>query len=163
VNLIREATAADLEPIRAIYNQAVAETTSTWDHQQRTSADHQHWFDVKQDAGFPVLVAEDAGEVIGYASYGLFRPHAGYAWTMEHSVYVRPSHQRQGIGRALLERLIPIARERGVHALVGGLSADNVGSLALHASLGFAEVARMPQVGRKFDRWLDLVLVELVL
>lgn len=163
MSVIREATAADLEAVRAIYNQAVRETTSTWDHQERSAADHQHWYDVKHDAGFPLLVAEDAGEVIGYASYGLFRPHSGYAHTMEHSVYVRPDRHRAGLGRALLEQLIGLARERGVHALIGGLSADNVASLALHTRLGFAEVARMPEVGRKFDRWLDLVLVELVL
>jgi Sortase and related acyltransferases len=163
MSLIREATSADLEAIRAIYNQAVIDTTSTWDHAPRSAADHQHWFEVKQAAGYPLLVADEAGEVIGYASYGLFRPHAGYAHTMEHSVYVRPDQHRRGVGRALLERLVPIARERGVHALVGGLSADNTASLALHTSLGFVEVARMPQVGRKFDHWLDLVLVELVL
>jgi len=163
MSVIREAATADLEAIRAIYNQAVRETTSTWDHQQRTAADHQHWYAVKQESGFPLLVAEEAGEVIGYASYGLFRPHSGYAHTMEHSVYVRPDHHRAGLGRALLEQLIELARERGVHALIGGLSADNAASLALHTRLGFAEVARMPEVGRKFDRWLDLVLVELVL
>lgn len=163
MTLIREATAADLEAIRAIYNQAVAETTSTWDHQPRAAADHQAWYAVKQESGFPVLVAQEAGEVIGYASYGLFRPHSGYAATMEHSVYVHPGHHRKGVGRALLEQLIPLAREHGVHVLIGGLSADNEASLALHTALGFAEVARMPEVGRKFDRWLDLVLVELVL
>lgn len=163
MTVIREATLADLEAIRAIYNKAVVETTSTWDHRPRTSADHQHWYAVKQESGFPVLVAEEAGAVIGYASYGLFRPHSGYAATMEHSVYVHPNHHRKGVGRTLLAQLIPLARERGVHALIGGLSADNEASLALHEALGFAVVARMPEVGRKFDRWLDLVLVELVL
>lgn len=160
---IREATPADLEEIREIYNQAVRETTSTWDHRTRSAEDHQAWYATKQEEGFPLLVAEEAGQVIGYASYGRFRPHAGYAHTMEHSVYVHPDHQRAGLGRRLLEQLIVLARQRGVHALVGGLSADNAASLGLHAALGFSEVARMPEVGRKFDRWLDLVLVELIL
>lgn len=163
MSVIREATPADLEPVRAIYNRAVLETTSTWDHQIRSVAGQDAWYAAKQEAGCPLLVAEADGEVIGYASYGPFRPHAGYAHTMEHSVYVDPAHHRQGVGRALLEQLIAVARQRGVHALVGGLSADNEASLGLHTALGFAEVARMPEVGRKFDRWLDLVLVELIL
>jgi len=163
MTLIREATAGDLEAIRAIYNQAVLETTSTWDHATRSVAGQEAWYAVKHESGFPLLVAEESGEVIGYASYGLFRSHTGYAHTMEHSVYVHPGHQRKGLGRALLTELVELARERGVHVLVGGLSADNDASLALHASLGFTEVARMPEVGRKFDRWLDLVLVELIL
>jgi L-amino acid N-acyltransferase YncA len=82
---------------------------------------------------------------------------------MEHSVYVRPSHQGRGIGRALLVAVIEAARADGVHALIGGLSADNEVSLALHRSLGFVEVGRLPEVGRKFDRWLDLVLLQLFL
>jgi len=163
VSVLREATEDDLEAIRAIYNQAVLETTSTWDHQTRSVADQEAWYAVKAAAGFPLLVAEDAGQVVGYASYGLFRSHAGYAHTMEHSVYVHPDHHRKGLGRALLSALVDQARAHDVHALVGGLSADNAPSLALHAALGFREVARLPEVGRKFDRWLDLVFVELVL
>jgi phosphinothricin acetyltransferase len=82
---------------------------------------------------------------------------------MEHSVYVRPSSQGKGIGRSLLVAIIEAARANGVHALIGGLSADNLVSLALHRSLGFVEVGRLPEVGRKFDRWLDLVLLQLIL
>lgn len=163
MSVIREAGEADLEAVRAIYNRAVLETTSTWDHQTRSVAEQQAWYAVKVAAGFPLLVAEDSGQVVGYAAYGPFRSHAGYAHTMEHSVYVHPDHHRKGLGRALLSGLVERARQNGVHALVGGLSADNEASLGLHAALGFSEVARMPEVGRKFDRWLDLVFVELIL
>ena len=103
------------------------------------------------------------GACAAHWTYGRFRDKAGYDATMEHTVYVRADARGGGIGRALLQSLVGIARLRGVHALLGALSSENTGSLALHRSLGFVEVGRMPQVGRKFDRWLDLVWVELLL
>ena len=161
--LLRAALASDLPALREIYNDAVVNTTASWDLQPWTPAEHAEWYATKVGHGHPVLVAEVNGEVLGYAAYGPFRPKAGFAATMEHSVYVRPDAQGRGIGRALLVAIVDAARAHGVHVLVGGLSADNEVSLALHRSLGFVEVARMAEVGRKFDRWLDLVLVQLAL
>ena len=160
---IRPARPADLPALLEIYNDAVVHTTSSWDLLPWTPVEHAEWYATKAEHEHPVGVADEAGEILGYAAYGPFRPKAGYAATMEHSVYVRPQHQGRGIGRALLVAIIEAARADGVHALIGGLSADNEVSLALHRSLGFVEVGRLPEVGRKFDRWLDLVLVQLIL
>ena len=122
------------------------------------------WFADRTTGGFPVLVARDAdGCVIGYASYGPFRPHDGYARSVEHSIYVAPDAQGRGIGRALLDALVTRARQAGLHVMIGGLEAGNTASLALHAKAGFVETARMPQVGAKFGRWLTLVFVQKLL
>ncbi|CAL8972341.1 L-methionine sulfoximine/L-methionine sulfone acetyltransferase [Propionicimonas sp. T2.31MG-18] len=160
---IRPARPADLPALLEIYNDAVVHTTASWDLLPWTPVEHAEWYATKAGHGHPVLVADEDGEVVGYAAYGPFRAKAGYAATMEHSVYVRPADQGRGIGRALLEAVVAAARANGVHALIGGLSADNEASVGLHRSLGFVEVGRLPQVGRKFDRWLDLVLVQLIL
>jgi len=160
---LRPAQAADLPALLEIYNDAVVHTTASWDLLPWTAVEHAEWYATKAEHGHPVLVAEESGEVLGYAAYGPFRAKAGYAATMEHSVYVRASGQGRGIGRSLLVAIIEAARANGVHTLVGGLSADNDISMALHRSLGFVEVGRLPEVGRKFDRWLDLVLVQLIL
>lgn len=160
---IRAARPADLPALLEIYNDAVVHTTASWDLLPWTPVEHAEWYAAKAEHGHPVMVADEVGDVLGYAAYGPFRPKAGYAGTMEHSVYVRPAQQGRGVGRALLVAIIEAARADGVHALIGGLSADNEVSLALHRSLGFVEVGRLPEVGRKFDRWLDLVLVQLIL
>ncbi len=160
---IRPARPADLPALLEIYNDAVVHTTASWDLLPWTPVEHAEWYATKAEHGHPVLVADDGGAVVGYSAFGPFRPKAGYSHTMEHSVYVLPSQQGRGIGRALLVAIIEAARAEGVHSLIGGLSADNEASLALHRSLGFVEVGRLPEVGRKFDRWLDLVLLQLFL
>lgn len=160
---LREATAADLPAVLDIYNEAVRTTTASWDLEPVSLESRRRWFDDHEAAGHPVLVAEREGDVVGWAAYGRFRDKAGYDATMEHTVYVRADVRGGGIGRALLESLVGIARLRGVHALLGALSEENEVSLALHRSLGFVEVGRMREVGRKFDRWLDLIWVELLL
>jgi L-amino acid N-acyltransferase YncA len=160
---IRPAHPADLPALLEIYNDAVVHTTASWDLLPWTPVEHAEWYAAKAEHRHPIVVAEAEGEILGYAGYGPFRAKAGYAATMEHSVYVRPSSQGKGIGRTLLVAIIEAARANGVHALIGGLSADNHVSMALHRSLGFVEVGRLPEVGRKFDRWLDLVLLQLIL
>jgi L-amino acid N-acyltransferase len=160
---VRPAKADDLPALLEIYNDAVVNTTASWDLVPWTPAEHAEWYATKAAHRHPILVAVEDGEVLGYAAYGPFRSKAGYAATMEHSVYVRPSSQGRGIGRTLLVAVIEAARANGVHALIGGLSADNDVSMRLHASLGFVEVGRLPEVGRKFDVWLDLVLLQLIL
>lgn len=160
---IRPAVPADLPSLLEIYNEAVAHTTASWDLVPLTPVEHAEWYATKAEHRHPILVADADGQVLGYAAYGPFRAKAGYATTMEHSVYVVPEHQGKGIGRTLLVAVIEAARANGVHALIGGLSADNVASMGLHRSLGFVEVGRLPEVGRKFDSWLDLVLLQLIL
>jgi phosphinothricin acetyltransferase len=160
---IRPAHPADLPALLEIYNEAIEQTTASWDLRPWTPVEHAEWYATKAEHRHPIMVADADGEILGYAAYGPFREKAGYAATMEHSVYVRPSGRGLGIGRSLMVAIIEAARANGVHALIGGLSADNDVSMALHRSLGFVEVGRLPEVGRKFDRWLDLVLLQLIL
>jgi phosphinothricin acetyltransferase len=160
---VRPAQAEDLPALLEIYNDAVVHTTASWDLLPWTPTEHAEWYATKAEHRHPILVAVEDGTVLGYAAYGPFRAKAGYAATMEHSVYVRPSSQGRGIGRTLLVSVIEAARANGVHALIGGLSADNDVSMRLHLSLGFVEVGRLPEVGRKFDSWLDLVLLQIIL
>lgn len=158
--LVRDASPADVAAITAIYNHAVLHTTATWDLTASTVDDRRAWFDARTQAGLPVLVAVDPeGRVVGYASYGPFRNKAGYAATVEHSVYVTEAMRGAGIGERLVAALVDRAAAAGVHVMVGGVSADNEGSLRFHERLGFERVALLRSVGRKFGRWLDLVYV----
>lgn len=160
---IRDALPADAAAILPIYNHAVSSTTAIWNDAESDLAGREAWLAARAAAGFPVLVAEVDGAVVGYASFGDFRAWDGYRFTVEHSVYVDPARHRGGIGRALLASLIERARATGKHAMIAGIEAGNGGSLALHHALGFREVGRLPQVGAKFGRWLDLVFLQLTL
>ena len=117
-----------------------------------------------QAAGCPLLVAEHGGEVVGFAGYGAFRDNAkwpGYRLTVEHSIHVRESHWGTGVGRALIDALIERAKADGIHVMVAAVDGENDASIRFHERLGFIEVARMPQVGTKHGRWLDLVMLQL--
>ena len=161
--VIADATKADIPAIAGILNHAVLNTTAVWYDEPQTDEWMTAWFETRRAKGWPVLVARNEGRVVGYASYGEFRSRWGYRDTMEHSVYVDPSAHRGGIGRMLLTNLVGRAERNGVHVLVGGIADDNVASLALHRTLGFGEVARMPEVGQKFGKWLTLVFMQKIL
>ncbi len=160
---IRDATEADLPAILAITNQAIAETTAVWNNTPSTLEARGTWMRDRQARGFPVLVAADGADVLGFASFGDFRAFEGYANTIEHSIYVATTAQRRGVGAALLAALIARAEAMGKHVIVGGIEAGNAASIALHARAGFVEVGRLPEVGQKFGRWLDLVFMQRVL
>jgi phosphinothricin acetyltransferase len=161
---IVDATDADAEAIAAIYNRVIASSTAVFTEQPVTAEDRIRWIRQRRGDGFPVLVArDDDGQAVAFASYGPFRPWPGYALTVEHSVHVAESHRRRGLGRQLVQALIDRARAAGLHTMVAGLDADNRASRRLHEQLGFREVARMLQVARKFDRWIDLLLLQLTL
>ncbi|MDR3376918.1 MAG: GNAT family N-acetyltransferase [Ancalomicrobiaceae bacterium] len=161
--LIRDLKAADLPAMAEIYNDAVVNTTSIWNDALVDVDNRRAFVGMRRELGFPVIVAEVDGEVAAYATFGDFRSFAGYRHTVEHSIYVDKRFRRRGIARALLNSLEAEARLRAKHVMLGGISADNEASLKLHADLGFREVARMPEVGRKFDRWLDLVFMQKIL
>ena len=158
--VVRDAADADIAGILAIYNEAVANTTAIWNEAPADLASRRALVADRRAKNFPFLVADDAGEVVGYASFGDFRPFDGYRHTVEHSVYVRRDRRGQGIGRTLMVPLIASARTLGKHVMVGGIEAGNGPSIRLHESLGFTIVGRLPEVGFKFGRWLDLVFMQ---
>jgi len=160
--IVRPATLEDVPALTSIYNDLGVATTASYDLEPVPAAERLAWLWQYQKAGWPVLVAVD-NEVVGYAAYGAFRPKAGYALTVETSVYVRADHQHAGVGRALMEALIGIAREHGMHALVSLVDAENDASVKFHERLGFVTVGTLPEVGRKFDRWLSTTMQVLLL
>jgi L-amino acid N-acyltransferase len=163
---IRSATHHDLPAIRQLFNALIPTTTIAWRDEPATEDEMATWFAERQRAGHPVLVAEVDGTVAGYTCWSTFRGgprFPGYRHTVEDTIHVHRDHHRRGIGRALLQALLDLARHREVHVVVAGIDADNAESIALHAALGFSEVGRMPEVGRKHGRWLELVLMQRVL
>ncbi|WP_225728698.1 MULTISPECIES: GNAT family N-acetyltransferase [unclassified Nocardia] len=161
---VRDATTADLPAILAIHNANIATSAAIWDIEQVGIADREAWFANRTAAGQPVLVTEIDGELAGYASYGPWRPKVGYRYTVENSVYVDERFQRRGVATLLLTELLDRARRAGdVHAVIAGIESTNSASIALHERFGFVTIGRFPEVGRKFDRWLDLTLMQLTI
>lgn len=150
--------------IQAIFNDAIATSTVLYDYEPRSLETIEAWFASKEKGGYPLIGwVDEEGFLEGFASYGQFRPHAAYKYSMEHSVYVEKSRRGRGLGRRLLREVIRIAESEGVHVLVGGVDADNAASIQLHLSEGFVECARFQQIGFKFGRWLDAVFYQKVL
>ena len=160
---IRDALETDAPGILRIYNDAVAHTTAIWNDQPSSLESRLAWLKERQQSSYPVVVAADGPNILGYASFGAFRPWDGYRHTVEHSVYVDGASRRSGVGHALMDRLILHAQSMNKHVMVAGIEASNEPSLRLHARLGFVQVGHLRSVGRKFDRWLDLVFMQLIL
>ena len=159
---ILDAEPAHLPGVVEIYNQAVRDTFSIWSETETTLAQRRHWLEARQAQGFPVLVAINTDaptDTLAYASFGVFRDFPGYIGTVEHSVYVRPDAQHQGLGRALLQELVLRAQAKGLHSMVGGVDSANAASIALHQSLGFEVQGVLRGVGRKFGKTLDLAFL----
>jgi phosphinothricin acetyltransferase len=152
------------QAILDIFNEAIVNSTALYDYQPRPLASMTPWFAAKQQGHFPVIGLEDAqGQLLAFGSYGTFRAWPAYKYTVEHSVYVHRDHRGRGLGLDVMHALIDTARQRDVHAMVGGIDATNAASIALHQRLGFAHVGTLPQVGFKGGRWLDLALYQLLL
>ena len=161
---VRDATEADLPGILAIYNEVIATSTAVFSDRLVTLEERQAWFAARAGQGYPVLVAVGGdGSVLGCASFGDFRAWPGYRYTVEHSVHVRADARGRGIGTALMPPLLERAAGLGKHVVVAGIDADNAGSIRMHERLGFERAGHLRQVGRKFDRWLDLVLMQRLL
>ncbi len=157
---VRDASEADLVGMTAIYNDVVATTTAIYSSTPATLEDRRVWLTTRLSAGFPVLVAVCGQEVCGFASFGEWRgAWPGYRYTVEHSVHVAADRRGVGVGRELMGALIARAQAMGLHAMIGAVDAANASSLGFHEKLGFQRVALLPEVGRKFDRWLDLIFV----
>jgi L-amino acid N-acyltransferase len=157
---IRDATAADLPGMLEIYNDAVLTTTAVWDDSPRSASAQEQWFETRRVQGLPVLVARRGQQLAGFCSYGQFRPWPGYRFTVENSIYTHPAHRRCGVARQLLTCLIERATAQGMHCIIGSIEAQNLASIQLHAAVGYTQGAHLHQVGWKFGRWLDLVLME---
>jgi L-amino acid N-acyltransferase len=160
---IKEATEADLPAILEIYNDVIVNTTAVYDYNPHTIVMRQQWFETKQQQGFPVFVAEENGEVSGFCSIGPFRAWAAYQYTVENSIYVAAAARGRGIAKLLMPPLIEAARQLKLHTMVAGIDASNEASIALHKKFGFTEVAHFKEVGYKFNRWLDLKFLQLIL
>jgi L-amino acid N-acyltransferase YncA len=160
---LRDATAADLPAINAIYNHYVPVSTCTYQVTPESEEGRQAWFGGRKPQ-HPVIVAEDGGVVVAWGSLSPFHKREAYAGTVENSVYVHHERQRQGLGRLLMEELIRRAREfEGLHTIIAIISADQEGSVGLHRALGFEQIGLLREVGRKFGRILDVVYMQLML
>ncbi|KRQ01340.1 acetyltransferase [Bradyrhizobium pachyrhizi] len=161
--IIRPATEQDIPAITAIFNEAVANSNAIWTEKQDSEAERLAWMTARQALGYPVLVAVEGATVLGYGTFGDFRAFPGYRYSVEHSVYIHADHRGRGLGRIIVDELIAAATALGKHVMIAGIDGGNPASLRLHARAGFVEVARMPEVGRKFGRWLDLVFMQRLL
>ncbi len=157
--LVRTATEADLPGMLAIYNEIIRSSTAVYTEQEATLEDRRAWLAGRTAQGYPVLVATD-GSVLGYSTFGDFRPWPGYRRTVEHSVYVRADARGRGVGAVLVEPLFGLAAGLGKHVMVAGIDAANPASIRLHERLGFEQVGTLREVGTKFGRWLDLVFMQ---
>lgn len=161
--ILRHATKNDLQKILEIVNYSILHTTANYSYEIQTLEVQTKWFDDKISKKLPVIVADLDGEVVGFGSYGQFREKIGYQYTVEHSVYVVDNVIGKGIGSKLLTELIRLAKEQGFHVMIGAIDADNAGSIAFHEKFGFVATGTIREVGYKFDHWLDLVFMQLIL
>lgn len=159
---VRHATENDVPAMLEIYNEIILNTTAVWHNEPHTLQMRQEWFALKQEQGYPVFVAEQNSVLTGFSTIGPFRPWVGYRFTVENSVYVSAENRGQGIAKLLIPPIIEAARQLKLHAIVAGIEATNEASIALHNKFGFIEVAHFKEVGFKFNRWMDLKFLELI-
>ena len=160
---LRAATEQDLPAILAIYNHEIEHNTANWNTQTFDIDYMQNFFADIQQHGFPLIVAvEDTTQAIAaYADYSFFSKNSGYIYTVEHSVFVKPTYQGHGLGKRLMQALIEHAHGQKLHMMVAAIDAENVGSIVLHQKLGFIQTGFLPQMGFKFGTWRDLVYMQL--
>jgi L-amino acid N-acyltransferase YncA len=157
---IRDATNADVPAILAIYNDVVTNTTAIYDERVSTLDERQAWFDARRRKGWPVLVADLEGQVVGFSSFGEWRSRWGYRYTVEHSVHVRADCRGRGHGRALIEALFPRAVTMGMHMMMAHIDSAAAASLRLHEKLGFTRIGTFREVGRMHGGWLSVVAMQ---
>jgi L-amino acid N-acyltransferase YncA len=159
---VRRAVPRDAEAIRAIYNAEVLTSTATLDVMPRTEEQHERWMAAHSGA-YPALVAVDGTEIVGFACLSPYRPRHGYSTAAENSVYVAEHLRGRGVGRLLLESIIEAARTHGFHSVVARISTEQEASLGLHRACGFELVGVEREIGRKFGRFVDVAIAQLLL
>lgn len=160
---VRLAELSDSESVRRIYNAEVLGSTATFDLRARTEEEHRAWM-AEHQGTYPVVVAvDDDGTVLGFGSLSTYRDRPSYATTVENSVYVDAGRRGEGIGRALLEELVRLGTLHGFHSMIARVGGDNTASIALHEACGFEPVGVEREIGRKFNRWLDVAVLQRML
>jgi L-amino acid N-acyltransferase len=159
---VRLAQPADAEAIRDIYNHWVTTSTVTFDLVPRSLAQQETWLRTRSGA-HAVLVAVDGSEVVGFGALSPYRDRPAYATTVEDSVYVRSDRQGAGLGRLLLDELIKLATQHGFHTVMARVVGGHEASIAVHRAAGFELVGTEREIGRKFNRWLDVVVMQRLL
>ncbi len=155
---IMPAVATNAAQIAEFWNPIIRDTHVTFATTEKSIDDLVAMID-----GRPFFVAKDGDQILGFATYGQFRSGNGYAYAMEHTIIMAPTARGRGVGRALMEVIENHARDARVHTMIAAVSAENSDGIGFHARLGYKDVARIPEVGRKFDMWLELVIMQKIL
>jgi phosphinothricin acetyltransferase len=159
---LRLATLADAEAMRQIYNVEVETSTATFDIVARSLADQEQWL-AERSGAFSAIVATEGAEVVGYAAISPYKERAAYRTTVENGVYVHRAHQGRGIGKTLMVEIIAVAQTHGFHSMIARIERSNAASVALHESVGYTIIGHEVEVGRKFNRWLDVTVMQRML
>lgn len=157
---VRPGSRGDAVAVSDIWNREIREGVSTFNSVEKSRAEVE---DLIEAAGDTFLVAFEEDTLLGFVTYGQFRGGVGYAHSMEHTIHLAAAARGKGLGRLLMERIEDVARKKNVHSLIAGIAGENEAGVAFHSALGFVHVARVPEVGRKFGRWMDLILMQKIL
>lgn len=160
---IREARPGDVPSIVAYWNPQIRDTAVTFTTALKDPEQLRQEIGARQASGGAFLVADEGGRVLGHGTYFPFRSGPGYARTMEHTVILDPEAWGRGVGRALMTALEDHARQAGIHSMIAGISGENPDGVAFHARIGYRHIATLPEVGYKFGRWMDLVVMQKLL
>lgn len=159
--MIRESSEKDLKDILEIYNDAILNTTSIYAYKIQNLEEKKQWYEKKKQDGYPLLVFEESGRVVGFATFGPFREWPAYKYTIEHSIYVHKDYRNKGIATRLMKEIIKIANKREYATLVAGIDAANEVSIKMHEKMGFKYSGTVTKAGFKFGKWLDLAFYQL--
>ena len=155
--IIRQAIESDAALIAEVWNLEIRDGVSTFNSIEKTLAEIEALI---QERGAATQVAFEGDVFLGFVTYGAFRGGIGYRHSVEHTIYLTPAAKGQGVGRALMARIYDVARQEGLHTMVAGIAGENEAGIAFHKAIGFTETGRMPEIARKFDRWMTLVLMQ---
>ncbi len=160
---IRSFEIKDTQYILDIINYNILNSTALYDYKTRNFEDQKRILEEKINKGFPVIVAEFEGKLVGFGMYSEFRFREAYKFTVEHSVYVSPNELGKGFGKLIMAQLIELAKAQGLHTMIGVIDSENKSSILFHEQFGFKTVGIVKETGYKFDRWLDSVFMQLLL